>query len=117
MDIVPLGLIALDLIPLNQGNGKTHGATQRCFLARHLSIIALMVIARQMQDTVQHQDFYFLGGGVSQVGGVLCGDLYRDGNVTCCTRGSRPSKDYVSELEDLRVARDDRERNALPDVL
>ena len=46
--------------PFDQGNRQPERPAQIGFFPRHLTIIALMVKARQMQDSVQHQDLDFL---------------------------------------------------------
>jgi len=55
---------------------------QLLFAASHLSIVALMIVAPQMQDAVQHKDFNFLGWRMSEGARIFCCDLGRDGDFT-----------------------------------
>jgi len=41
-----------------------------------------MIEASQMQDSVQHQDFYFFGHGMSQTLGVFPGNIHGDCHVS-----------------------------------
>jgi hypothetical protein len=51
--------------PFDQCNRQPECPAQIGFFPRHLSIIALMIKARQMQDSVQHQDLDLLHSGMA----------------------------------------------------
>lgn len=53
------------------------------FLARHLSIIALMIEARQMQNSVEGEDFHFHRGGVAIPEGIVSGDVGGNRDLAC----------------------------------
>jgi len=53
---------------------------------RHGAVVALVIVAAQVQDTVQGENLYFLGGGVSEFLRVLRGDLSGDGDVAGVAR-------------------------------
>ena len=48
---------------------------QPAFFASHLAIIALVIEARQMQDSMQRQNFHLVGNRVAQARGVFPGDV------------------------------------------
>jgi len=53
---------------------------QLFFAPSHLSIVALVIVAPQMQDAVQHENLNFLGGRVSERARILRCDLRRNGD-------------------------------------
>ncbi len=62
----------------DQGSRQTERPAQYRLFARHFTIIALMVKACQMKDSVQRQDLDFLGHGVTEAEGVFEGDIGGD---------------------------------------
>jgi hypothetical protein len=65
---------------LNQASRQPERPAQCGFLARHFTIIALVVKARQMKDSVQRQNLDFLGGGMSEPGRILQCNVGGDGD-------------------------------------
>ena len=72
--------------PLDQGDGQFQQPAQCDLLARHLSIIALVVKARQMKNSMQRQNLDFRGRRMSEAGCVLRGDVGGD----CDLAGKKP---------------------------
>lgn len=66
---------------LDQRDGKAERASQARFLACHFSRVGFMIVAGQVQQTVQDEDLQLVVGGVSQAAGIACGDLRRDGKI------------------------------------
>ena len=65
---------------LNQAQRKVEFRAQLFFAPRHPSIVALVIVAAQMQDAVQHQNFNFLGRRVSERARILRCHLHRNGD-------------------------------------
>jgi len=59
---------------------------QLFFAASHLSIVALVIVAAQMQDAVENQDLDFFAGGVSERSRIVGGNFRRDGDVARVAR-------------------------------
>jgi hypothetical protein len=70
----------LRLRPLDQASLQLQSLPQSAFLASHLAIIPLVIEARQMENSVQHENFYLRSQRVTQAGGILPCDLrgYRE---------------------------------------
>src|SRR6266853_657531 len=65
------------------------------FAGRHAAVVGLMVIAGQVQQTMQNKDLQFLTGAMSVAAGVGERDLGGDGDVA--TFGTR-EREHVSRL-------------------
>ena len=65
---------------LDQSGGQPKFPAQVRLFALHFAIIALVIVTRQMKNSMQCQDSNFLGCGVTQASGILGCDLRRDGN-------------------------------------
>ena len=67
--------------PFDQCSRQPECPAQLCFFPRHLTIIALMIKARQMQDSVQGQNLDFLRQRDVLDDGVLTRNVGGDGDV------------------------------------
>src|SRR5271165_734637 len=76
-----VGALAARSGSLNQGLRHPKRQSQFGFFARHCTIIALVVKARQMENSVERQNLDFLGNGMSETYGILARNVGRDGNV------------------------------------
>src|SRR3974390_3009515 len=74
----PPGLDALD-----ESGWKAQIAAQPLFATRHLAVVPLVVVATQVENAVQREDFDFQGRGVSERTGVAGSNFSGDGDVTC----------------------------------
>jgi hypothetical protein len=64
-------LDSFDLDSFDQGRRQPERPAQPRFFARHFTIIALMVKARQMKNPVQRQNLDFLGSRMSKPRRIL----------------------------------------------
>src|SRR5260221_13482601 len=78
---------------------------QTSFTGRHAAVVGLMVIAGQVQQTMQNKDLQFLTGAMPVAAGVCERDLGRDGDVA--TFGTR-EREHVSKLVFAAGAADER---------
>jgi hypothetical protein len=65
----------------DQAHGQPEAITQTLFGSRHLALIDFVVIACQVEQTVQDQNLHLVGSRMPQPLGILCGNLNRDGDV------------------------------------
>ena len=70
-----------DLNSFDQGCRQFKRSAQCQFFARHFTIIALVVKARQMKNSMQCKDLDFVGNGMPQPYGVLQRDVGGDRDV------------------------------------
>jgi hypothetical protein len=70
------------LATLGQGRWEPERPAQIRFLPRHLTIIALVVKTCQMENPMQHQDFHFEGGRMTEARRILQGNFGRDRNLS-----------------------------------
>jgi len=75
-------MITRGLRPLNEADRQSQFPAQLCFFARHLTIIALMIEACQMEQAVEGEDLDLLSGGVAEAQCVLSGDISRDSDLS-----------------------------------
>ena len=68
--------------PLNQADRKAQFAAQGMFFGRHLTMVAFMVVAAEVEKPVQNQNFYFSSEGMSKRSGITGCDLGGDGDVS-----------------------------------
>jgi hypothetical protein len=68
--------------PFDQGNRQPERPAQVRLFPRHFTIITLVVKARQMQDSMQHEDLDFLHCRMSKSDSILQGNVGRDRDVT-----------------------------------
>jgi hypothetical protein len=64
---------------LNQSRWQVQGLSQAHFTARHLSIIAFVIVPRQMQYSMEHQDLNLVSGGMSEAARILSCNFGGDG--------------------------------------
>jgi hypothetical protein len=55
--------------------------TQFFFFPGHLALVAFVIVAAQMQDSVQRENFDFFGGRVPKGARIVGGDFRRDSNI------------------------------------
>lgn len=69
------------------------------FLARHLAVVILMVIAGQMKHAVKHQYLDLGRQRMSKAFGVFCGNVRRNGDVSGASIGfNRMERQHVCRL-------------------
>ena len=66
----------------DQRYGQSELLPQPLFFSGHLTVVALMIVSRQVQDAVQGKNLDFFGGGMSEAAGILGGDLGRDRHIS-----------------------------------
>ena len=60
---------------MDQSRGQPKFLTHALFNLRHLSMVRFVIVARQVQNPMQSEDFDFLGGGMPETAGVCGGNL------------------------------------------
>ena len=67
----------------DESGGKTEVAAECGFLSGHFAVVGLVVLAGEMEETVEEENFYFVAEGVAVGGGLARGSVERDGQVAC----------------------------------
>lgn len=67
---------------LNQSDGQSEQPPQTCFLTFHFSVIAFMIVPREMKQSVQGKDSDFFGYRMPQSTRVLCSNLRRNRHIS-----------------------------------
>ena len=67
---------------LYQSQWQVQLGAELFFAPSHLSIVALVIVATQMQDAVEHENFNFFGWGMAQIAGIFRGNLRGDGDFS-----------------------------------
>ena len=67
---------------------KSEAPAQFRFSRRHFAIVTFMIIPRQVQDAMQNQNAYFIGGRVPKAFRIPSGEIQRDCNVPSKTRNN-----------------------------
>lgn len=76
----------LALIPLGAFNQRTmqlQSPSQLSFFASHLAMIVLVVETGQVKDSVQNQNFDFFRQRMSEVVGIIPGNVRGDRHLAC----------------------------------
>jgi len=68
---------------LGERRWKSERPAQTYFLTCHFAIIALMVEARQMEDSVENKNLHLQGAGMAEAAGVIEGNIGRDRDLSC----------------------------------
>jgi hypothetical protein len=87
----------------DQSNRQSECPAQLRFLARHLTIIALVIKPRQMENSMKHENLDFLGNRMPEPYGTLQGDVRGNGDVS--SRGARAgirTRRYRRKRENVR---------------
>lgn len=92
------------LRPFNEARFELQLQTQLAFLIGHLAIIALVVEACQMENSVQGKNFYLCCEGVSEALGTVSGNFRRNRQIASRLFGFRQvhlrlgKRQYVGRL-------------------
>lgn len=71
----------LRLTAFNQRRGQMKSAAQLRFFASHLTIIALVIEARQMKNSMQRENLHLLRRGMPKLQRILHGNFGADRNI------------------------------------
>jgi hypothetical protein len=67
---------------LDESGGEAEFAAESCFASRHHAIICFVVFSGEVQETMEHEDAYFVPQSVTIGDGLSGGGFQRDGEVS-----------------------------------
>ena len=89
--------------PLDQSSGQAQRRAQPALLPFHLPMIALMVEARQMQNSMQRQNLHFVRGRVSQLRRALLRHVCGNRNLACQSQRSGCPRRIRRKRQNIRL--------------
>ena len=74
---------AFDLVvgAFDEALGEAEACAELLFAAGHFAVVGFVVVAGEMEETMEDEDLQFTGEGVALIGGLAAGGFHADGQI------------------------------------